>query len=258
MYESTKFSNSLKATEMLIYTRNSYPWQQRTEYPALHILELQFRKAKSKDKAALGKITIAQQINSSNLSLGPGAARFARYKAGKGPLRAAVTANRPLSRRRDHARGVRHREAQRRDREAQGSWGGVGGEAASDFRVHRPTRPCRRIARGRLRVLRARTLPSRRGGAQGRVRSPYVGETECAGRLVTSSCPHPGSWAFSPSGLRAIARLEWLITLPKRTLSRVRAPRLAPAEVLGRGAAAEEGFRVPARRPQFPREWPRD
>lgn len=38
-----------------MYTRNSYPWQQRTEYPALHILELQFRNAKSKDKAALGE-----------------------------------------------------------------------------------------------------------------------------------------------------------------------------------------------------------
>lgn len=99
IYERTKFSNSLKTKEILIYTRNSYPWQHRTEYPALHILELQFRNAKSKNKAARGKITIAQQINSSNFSLGPGAARFARYKARKGQLRAAVTANRPLSRR---------------------------------------------------------------------------------------------------------------------------------------------------------------
>lgn len=49
-----------------------------------------------KTKAALGKkITIAQQINSSNLSLGSGEARFARYKAGKGQPRAAQTANRP-------------------------------------------------------------------------------------------------------------------------------------------------------------------
>lgn len=55
IYESQKFSNSLKATEILIYTRNSYPWQQKTEYPALHILELQVWNAKSKDKAALGK-----------------------------------------------------------------------------------------------------------------------------------------------------------------------------------------------------------
>lgn len=89
--------NSLKSWEILNYTQNSYPWQHRTEYPALHILELQFWNVNSKDKAALGKITIAQQINSSNLSLGPDAARFARYKAGKGQPRAAVTANRPLS-----------------------------------------------------------------------------------------------------------------------------------------------------------------
>lgn len=61
-----------------------------------------------------------------------------------------MTANRPLSRRRDHARGVRHRETQRRDREAAGSCREKGSEAASDFRVHRPARPCRGIARGRL------------------------------------------------------------------------------------------------------------
>lgn len=48
-------NESLKATEILICTRNSYPWQHKTEYPALHILELQFRNAESKDKAALGK-----------------------------------------------------------------------------------------------------------------------------------------------------------------------------------------------------------
>lgn len=49
------FSNSLKSTGILIYIRNSYPWQHKTEYLALHILELQFWNAKSKDKAAQGK-----------------------------------------------------------------------------------------------------------------------------------------------------------------------------------------------------------
>lgn len=53
------------------------------------------------------KITIAQQINSSNLSLGSGEARFARYGAGKGQPRAALTANRPPSRRpRPRTRGA--------------------------------------------------------------------------------------------------------------------------------------------------------
>lgn len=90
-----KLQPQSKKQEILIY--NSYPCRQGTEYPALHILVLQFCYGKSKDKASQGKITITQQINSSNLSLGPRAARFARYRAGKGQPRASVTANRPWS-----------------------------------------------------------------------------------------------------------------------------------------------------------------
>lgn len=150
-------TESLKSTEILIYTRNSYPWQHRTEYPALHILELQFWNVKSKDKAALGKITIAQQINSSNLSLGPGAARFARYEAGKGQPRAAVTANRPLSRRpnprtpRGTARGSR-------------SWGAAASHLSQRPRPHLPA-GCQRLTLH----LRARIFLTTRASAQVRL-----------------------------------------------------------------------------------------
>lgn len=67
------------------------------------------------------KITIAQQINSSNLSLGSGEARFARYGAGKGQPRAALTANRPPSRRPRPRTRARPREAPWADGEARGA-----------------------------------------------------------------------------------------------------------------------------------------
>lgn len=105
MYEGHKgriINKCLKAKLLQLYKKQqiliyySYPWRQGTEYSALYILALQLCNAKSKDKAAQGKITIAQLINSSNLSLGPREARFARYRAGKGQPRASVTANWPL------------------------------------------------------------------------------------------------------------------------------------------------------------------
>lgn len=154
-----------------------------------------------KTKPPWGKITIAQQIDSSNLSLGLRAARFARYKAGKGQPRAAVTTNQPLSPR-------------PRPRTRRAPRGGIPRESTNPVAVLGPTHSSLRVERGSG-VLSAWTFPT----ARGPLWPPHVGAFERSGHLGTSSVPHLGA-GFSRQAALESEPTNRLIILQRNTLRR--------------------------------------
>lgn len=191
---------------------------------------MQFCYGKSKDKASQGKITITQQINSSNLSLGPRAARFARYRAGKGQPRASVTANRPWS--------PSRRPQPRTERGAPGAQSTQAhvGTFGPQSPPPRSTGPCS----GREASPR---FPSP-------ARPPPVGAPEHEGHPVTFSSA-PGGLGFSSS--------SWTSMIPQAAQPEGhRRPSGRTHRTAGHGRRMG---RVPGqapRRPQLPRARPRD
>lgn len=173
------------------------------------------------------------------MSLGPRAARFARYKAGKGQSRASMTANRPLS------------PTRRAPPRMHAAWG----PASHGAQNTQP--PCGRLGTSEPAQVHTsspdvRPTPDSRveESARSPARRPPVGAPEHEGHPATFSLPPPKDCPIlDQAGLARPYRRPALGPKKPQTAKWARPPRWRSQTGTGSGAVAEETSAPPSAAP---------